>query len=131
MLPVRTALRWAPALVMMALIFLASSTPASQLPYFGALDLLVKKGGHAIGYALLGSSYFFALPTRLSVPYRAVMALLMAVLFSLSDEFHQSFVEGRTSTLRDVLIDAGGAGLALFAAALYSSASKSSSKSAS
>jgi hypothetical protein len=131
MLPVRTALRWAPALVMMALIFLASSTPASQLPYFGALDLLVKKGGHAIGYALLGSSYFFALPTRLSVPYRAVMALLMAVLFSLSDEFHQSFVEGRTSTLRDVLIDTGGAGLALFAAALYSSASKSSSKSAS
>ena len=127
----RIALRWAPALLMMALIFLASSTPASQLPYFGALDFLVKKGGHAIGYALLGMAYFFALPARLSVPYRAVTALLMAVLFSLSDEFHQSFVEGRTSTLRDVLIDAGGAMLALFAAALYSSASKSSSKSAS
>jgi len=127
----RIALRWAPALLMMALIFLASSTPASQLPYFGALDFLVKKGGHAIGYALLGMSYFFALPTRLSVPYRAVTALLMAVLFSLSDEFHQSFVEGRTSTLRDVLIDTAGAALAVFAAALYSSASKSSSKSAS
>ena len=127
----RIALRWAPALLMMALIFLASSTPASQLPYFGALDFLVKKGGHAIGYALLGMSYFFALPTRLSVPYRAVTALLMAVLFSLSDEFHQSFVEGRTSTLRDVLIDTGGATLALFAAALYSSSSKSSSSSGS
>jgi len=120
MLPLRTAFRWAPALGMMSLIFLASATPGSRLPDFGALDLLVKKGGHAIGYALLGLSYFYALPSRLSTPYRVVTALLMAVLFSLSDEFHQSFVEGRTSTLRDVLIDTGGASLALFAAALYS-----------
>ena len=131
MSPLRTAFRWAPALVMMALIFLASSTPASRLPDFGALDLLLKKGGHAIGYALLGLSYFHALPSRLSAPYRAVTALLMAVLFSLSDEFHQSFVEGRTSTLRDVLIDTGGASLALFVAALYSSSSRSSSRSGS
>jgi len=124
-------IRWVPAALMMGLIFIASSTPASQIPFFGAIDLLVKKGGHALGYALLGLSYFHALPRRLSVPYRAVMALLMAVLFSLSDEFHQSFVEGRTSALRDVLIDSGGATLALFAAALYSSSSKSSSSSGS
>ena len=127
MFAMRAILRWTPAVVMMGLIFLASSTPASQLPYFGAIDLLVKKGGHAIGYALLGLSYFYALPSRLSIPYRAVMALLMAILFSLSDEFHQSFVEGRTSTVRDVLIDTGGAMLALFAAAVYSSSSRSSS----
>jgi hypothetical protein len=127
----RGLIRWAPAVVMMGLIFIASSTPASRLPYFGALDLLVKKGGHALGYAMLGLSYFYALPRRLSLPYRAVMALLMAVLFSLSDEFHQSFVEGRTSALRDVLIDTGGAMLALFAAVLYSSSSKSSSSSGS
>jgi len=124
-------LRWVPAVVMMGLIFLASSMPASQIPYFGAIDVLVKKGGHAIGYALLGLSYFLALPGRLSIPYRAVTALLMAILFSLSDEFHQSFVEGRTSTLRDVLIDTGGATLALFAAAVYSSSSRSSSSSSS
>jgi VanZ family protein len=131
MLTVRPAFRWVPAILMMGIIFVASSTPASHLPYFGAIDLLVKKGGHALGYALLGLSYFYALPGRLSIPYRAVMALLMAVLFSLSDEFHQSFVEGRTSTLRDVLIDTGGATLALFTAAVYSSSSKSSSSSGS
>lgn len=131
MLALRSLFRWVPAVAMMGIIFLASSTPASHLPYFGAIDLLVKKGGHAIGYALLGLSYFYALPSRLSIPYRAVMALLMALLFSLSDEFHQSFVEGRTSSLRDVLIDAGGASLALFTAAIYSSSSKSSSNSGS
>ena len=131
MLALRSLFRWVPAVAMMGIIFLASSTPASHLPYFGAIDLLVKKGGHAIGYALLGLSYFYALPSRLSIPYRAVMALLMALLFSLSDEFHQSFVEGRTSSLRDVLIDAGGASLALFTAAIYSSGSRSSSNSGS
>jgi hypothetical protein len=131
MFAIRALFRWTPAVVMMGLIFLASSTPASRLPYFGTIDLLVKKGGHAIGYALLGLAYFYALPGRLSIPYRAVMALLMAILFSLSDEFHQSFVEGRTSTLRDVLIDTGGAMLALLAGAIYSSSSKSSSNSGS
>jgi VanZ family protein len=59
------------------------------------------------------------------------MALLMAVLFAASDEFHQSFVEGRTSTLRDVLIDALGSTLALLGAVVYSSNSNSSRRSAS
>jgi VanZ family protein len=116
---------------MMAAIFLFSSLPASRIPFFGEWDLYVKKGGHVIGYAMLGVSYFFALPPRLSPSYRAFTALLMAVLFALSDEFHQSFVEGRTSTLRDVLIDALGSTAALLAAVAYSSNSSSSSRSAS
>ena len=122
-------IRWIPAGAMMVLIFVASSQPASALPYFGSLDFLVKKGGHAIGYALLGLAYFYALPARLPVLYKAALALLMAVLFSLSDEFHQSFVEGRTSTFRDVMIDTIGAGIALSVASVYSSNSESSSRS--
>ena len=55
----------------------------------------------------------------------------MAILFALSDEFHQSFVEGRTSTLRDVLIDGIGATVALLATVGYSSNSSSNSRSAS
>lgn len=122
-------IRWLPALSMMALIFLASSTPAADLPFFGRWDLLVKKGGHALGYAMLGLSYYFALPTRLSRGYRASMAWLMAVVFALSDEFHQSFVEGRGSTLVDVGIDSFGAGLSLFLVAIYSSISASNTPS--
>ena len=98
-------LRWVPALIVMVAIFSLSSLPADVLPYYGPLDFLVKKGGHAIGYALLASAYFYALPPRLSAGYKAALALLMAVLFALSDEFHQSFVQGRTSSLRDVAID--------------------------
>ncbi len=120
-------LRWLPALLIMAVIFAFSSIPATGLPFFGGLDWLVKKGGHALGYALLGTAYYYALPPRLAAGYRWVLALLMAVLFALSDEYHQSFVEGRTSSLRDVAIDAAGAAAALTVSALYSSNSSSNS----
>jgi VanZ family protein len=122
-------MRWLPALAMMGVIFLASSLPASDLPFFGRWDVWVKKGGHALGYGLLGLSYFYALPQRLSGGYRRWMAWLMAVVFALSDEFHQSFVEGRGSTLADVGIDSFGAGLSLLLGSAYSSNSDSNAPS--
>lgn len=122
-------LRWLPALLVMAFIFFVSSLPASRLPYFGEYDLLIKKGSHALGYGLLGLAYYYALPPRLSIVYRWLMAFLMAVLFALSDEFHQSFVEGRNSSIVDVLIDGGGAALALLFGAAYPSNSNSKSTS--
>jgi VanZ family protein len=121
--------RWIPALAVMALIFLFSSLPASRIPDFGLVDLLIKKGGHAIGYALLALSYYIALPTDLSKPYRLVLAFFMSILFALSDEFHQSFVEGRTSSLRDVAIDGMGAAAALLVGGIYSPNSRSNSTS--
>ena len=108
-----TKFRWLPALFMMGAIFLLSSLPSDRIPDYGTLDFVVKKGGHAIGYGLLGISYYVALPQRLSRFYRGTTALLMAILFALSDEFHQSFVQGRNSSLRDVFIDGVGAALAL------------------
>jgi VanZ family protein len=119
--------RWLPAVAMMAAIFAFSSLTSDRIPYFGEYDLLVKKGGHALGYAMLAVAYYFALPSRLSPIYRGSLSMLMAVLFALSDEFHQSFVRGRTSSLRDVGIDSLGAALALLAAMIYSSNSSSSS----
>jgi VanZ family protein len=118
-------LRWLPALAMMLAIFSFSSLPAARIPYFGDLDIYIKKGGHFLGYALLAVAYFWALPPRLPRGFRGVLSILMAMLFALSDEFHQSFVEGRTSSLRDVAIDTFGAAVAVALAAVYSSNSRS------
>lgn len=122
-------LRWLPAVAMMGIIFILSSLPSSRIPDYGGLDTLIKKGGHAFGYGLLGLSYFYALPKRLSKFYRVLTALLMAFLFALSDEYHQSFVQGRNSSLSDVLIDGFGATLALVLGSYYSSNSRSNSRS--
>ncbi len=118
---VKYLLRLVPALVMMTAIFVLSALPASKVPTLGPYDVYFKKMAHAIGYGLLGVSYYYALPTRLPRFARWSMALGLSLGFALSDEFHQSFVSGRTSSIRDVAIDGLGAFLALFLAAGYSS----------
>jgi len=104
-------LRWLPSVLIMAVIFWLSSTPAAKLPSFGLLDFIVKKGGHMLGYGLLACAYWFGL--RLE-KRRWWLALLLAILYAISDEFHQSFVPGRHPSWVDVFgFDAGGALIAL------------------
>lgn len=93
--------RWFPALFLMTVIFIFSSQPGDNLPDFLNWDYAVKKGGHAIGYGLLALSYlhFFNYDKK-----RYWLAWLLAVLFSATDEFHQSFVPGRHASMIDVLV---------------------------
>lgn len=102
--------KWLPALVMMVAIFAFSATPATRLPNFNAADFIVKKSAHMLGYALLALSYLHAFKgdTR-----KWKLVWLLAILYAASDEFHQSFVLGRGSSVIDVGIDAIGAGLGL------------------
>jgi VanZ family protein len=120
-------IRWLPAIFIMGLIFFFSSLPSTRIPYYGAFDIILKKGGHALGYGLLSLSYYYALPGSLSRFYRWIIAFIMAILFALSDEYHQSFVQGRDSSIGDVAIDGLGAAVALFLGAGYSSNSRSNS----
>jgi VanZ family protein len=103
---------WGPVAVQMTLIFIASS-----IPHLGALPGgLSDKGGHSIGYAMLGALVLRAFAGgRLSgVTWpRAAAALLVATFYGVSDEFHQSFVPGRTPDAYDVLADCSGAAIAI------------------
>jgi VanZ family protein len=54
---------------------------------------------------------------RMSTLYGVV--LLACTLFASSDEFHQIFVKSRTPSVRDVLMDVGGASLGLLIAASF------------
>jgi VanZ family protein len=102
--------RWLPAIALMIVIFLFSSRPSNELPNFGAWDYFVKKSAHAAGYGLLALSYLHALPKR-----NYWLAWLLALLYSATDEFHQSFVPGRRPSIADVLVfDNFGALAALF-----------------
>jgi len=106
--------QWLPALIMMGLIYYFSSIPSSEMINFGAWDTLVKKSGHFFGYSILGLTYLRGLK---EISWcSCCWALLIVVLYALSDEYHQSFVPGRTSTLVDVGIDSLGAAAGLLAA---------------
>lgn len=105
---------WGPAILVMVVIFIASSTPGSDLPKFGSWDFLAKKGGHMLGYALLAASFFHALNERRDSPQsRFWIALCLAIIYAAFDEFHQKFTPGRTSSIRDVFIDGVGACIGL------------------
>lgn len=93
--------RWFPAVLMMLVIFLFSSRPSFAPAGFRWADAILNKGGHIIGYALLARSYGYALGMQENKRWAA---WLLALLYALTDELHQSFVPGRQPSIWDVLI---------------------------
>jgi VanZ family protein len=105
---------WWPAALVMAVIFLLSSRPADALPNLGWADILIKKGGHVLGYAVLAVTYWRGMDWQ---PPRLWFAWTLAAVYGFSDEIHQSFVAGRGASAWDVILfDAPGALLGLWSA---------------
>ena len=103
-------LRFLPALLMMLAVFLFSAGSAVHLQE-PLLQAIINKGGHMIGYGMLALAFWRMFEFEQD---RFWLAWLLAVLYALTDEFHQSFVPGRTPSLFDVLFfDALGALIAL------------------
>jgi VanZ family protein len=110
----RWILRWGPAILIMSIIFACSATPGTDLPSLGTWDFLSKKGGHMLGYALLGAAWLHALNKNGKAARRQLaMAFLFTCLYAASDEWHQQFTPGRTPSARDIGIDAAGSMIGL------------------
>jgi VanZ family protein len=98
---------WAPVAAYMGLIFALSSI-ASTPSLAGGSD----KGVHALLYAGLCALLVraFAGGWRRRVTRGAAMlSIVVAALYGVSDEIHQSFVPPRQADVRDVVADAIGA----------------------
>jgi len=105
-------------------LFSAGSAVTMQQP---VLQTVVNKGGHMIGYGLLALAFWrmFEFEER-----RFWLAWLLAVLYALTDEYHQSFVPGRHPSLFDALVfDALGALIALWLASRFLKSKRPSQKS--
>ena len=99
---------WGPAVGLMAAIYFASDSSHAPRLMKGVPDVL----SHAAAYAVLGATILRGLAGAHRAGATARAALLAAVLaaaYGAADEFHQSFVPGRSAELRDVLADALGA----------------------
>lgn len=112
--------RISPALLCMAAIFALSSR--SELPKPPSVSGEVfSTMGHFGAYFSLGITLWWALGLgRFTPRTRILMAWGLAVLYGISDEFHQSFVPYRTPDIRDVLVDAIGAVIGIWIATLIS-----------
>jgi VanZ family protein len=96
----------------MAVIFLYSSIPDLTSTPFEVSD----HTGHFVGYGLLGALVLRALSVGRwgGVTARsAALAWLLSTAYGVSDEWHQSFVPGRSPAFDDVVADALGAAAAI------------------
>ena len=108
------ALRWGPALLWAGVIFGLSSM--SELP--SAPSGITDKHAHFGVYAVLAALLVWGLTNR--SPNRTTwatvaMAIALATLFGVSDEWHQSFVPNREVSALDWTADTAGAAVAAVA----------------
>jgi VanZ family protein len=90
--------------------FLRWLKPDLSFAAIAEVHFYVRKAGHISEYAILAALTVRALRSVfLRFHTCALVGFLVAVLFARADEFHQSFVSSRTSSIEDVGIDSIGA----------------------
>ena len=131
--------RYGPLILWAALIFIGSSSvlsasntsivlrpvlwlfPHASEATLALIHFIVRKAGHLTEYAILALLAARALRTSSRGLLRNRwfwVSLLLVVAYSLSDEFHQSFVPSRTASIYDSMIDSVGGLTALALIAL-------------
>ncbi len=91
--------------------------PGIESIELGNLDFLIRKNAHFMAYFILGVLTLLAL-VQSEARKPANLALLICMIYAMTDEFHQLFVLGRSGQFRDVLIDAAGAVLGILLTSL-------------
>lgn len=121
--------RWIPVVLWMSLIFILShqdATRSSQLSgglmtavmdalaglFKGisiqpeTLHFILRKGAHFTAYLVLGLLAAYAQEPKRRKEW--LWTLIICIVYAVSDEYHQTFIPGRSGELRDVLIDSAG-----------------------
>ncbi len=98
---------WAPPLLWMGIIFFMSSQRRLTMTSNEAGDFVVFKSLHVVEYALLFFLIYRALFSVKFISDRFLVfcALPIAILYSMTDEFHQLFIPTRSGLPRDIIID--------------------------
>lgn len=102
--------RWLPLAAWLGLIFYLSAQPDFPRPQSDLLVDLLGIGAHMLLFGVLAVLWVRGLQgQRRSLP----LAFLLTMVYALLDEFHQSFVPGRTADPMDLVFDGVGALLGL------------------
>jgi len=127
----KNRLIWIPVILWMMVIFYLSHQVASESNelsmgitkvlfevasmIFPSLEIelfnhVIRKNAHFIAYFILGLLTINAIYWNKKFGHKAfIIALIISILYAVSDEIHQLFIPGRAGRLVDVLIDAFGA----------------------
>ncbi len=101
---------WFPVLLWATFIFFISSLPGTAVPdlFFGQ-DILFHIFEYAILVLFLNHALKnFQLADLSRKSKRIFLVILACLIYAISDELHQQFVPGRTSSISDVIFDSIG-----------------------
>jgi len=70
------------------------------------LHFILRKGAHFTAYLMLGLLAAYAQEPKRRKEW--LWTLIICIVYAVSDEYHQTFIPGRSGELRDVLIDSAG-----------------------
>lgn len=102
--------RFAPPLLLMGAIFFLSAQPDLNSG-LGSWDTILRKLAHMVEFGLLWFLWWRALGYG-----NRLWPALIAIAYAVTDELHQTTVEGRVGSPVDVLIDSAGVALAVLVA---------------
>ena len=107
-------------IVKIASLFVSDDlTPEMQMMYIHKFSFILRKTAHFTVYLILGVLVWNFLK-EFQLKHIAVIALIICCLYSISDEYHQTFVPGRSGEVRDVCVDTSGALLGIAGATAVS-----------
>ena len=86
----------------MALIYVLSDQP-NLSSGLGLIDLVGRKLVHAAEYALLCWLWIRALRPGVGERTALALALTVTLAYAISDEYHQTFVDGRSGSLLSLI----------------------------
>ena len=90
-------------------------TDAEKIKYVDWFVTPVRKGAHLLVYFVLGYLMISTLKEFRLVDKRTyIYAVILCMLYAISDEVHQYFVPGRSAEVIDVVIDTVGASLGVW-----------------
>jgi len=105
---------WMPVVIWAAVIYWLSSIPYLRIVE-AWWDIIIRKIAHAVFFGILARLLTRAWAGSTYWSWKKIfwVSFVMSFLYACSDEFHQSFVPGRSASAIDVTIDTMGAWLAL------------------
>ena len=125
-------IRWTLVVLWMIVIFYLSHQPATEssglsgdltemiirnIERFSSLEIdidlfhhMIRKNAHFFAYFILSILNLNALKWSGFSGYKCIgMALIISVIYAISDEVHQLYIPGRSGEVKDVFIDTSGA----------------------
>ncbi|MGB9637244.1 MAG: VanZ family protein, partial [Microgenomates group bacterium] len=111
----RIVIFWLPTVFWMCLIFFLSSFHKLQASPIGWQDFIIRKIAHFSEYFILYLFFYRSVKNTTKFSSRKVflLAFVLTIFYAISDEYHQTFVFGRTGRPFDIGVDSFGALLGL------------------